>query len=117
MSVNTSSSVFTVRGCRARYPGKKLSCSCGTYYPFADFGAYATISDPGPSLQHSDLDLELDVHGPHGLGADAERVIDDEIDDDGEHESDEADPHARVSTAALVHLDARPKRRRRTSSS
>ena len=84
---------------------QKNSCSCGTYYPFADCDPCATTSDPGPSLQHSDLDLDLDVHGPHGLGCGCGRVID-----------DEADPHAHVSTTVPVHLDACPKRRRRIMS-
>ena len=36
--------------------------------PSADSGAFATTSDIGPNLQHSNLDLDLDVYGPHGLG-------------------------------------------------
>lgn len=110
---------FLLRGARdrcSRSP-RKNSCSCGTYYPFADCDPCATTSDPGPSLQHSGLDLPLDVHVPHGLGCGCGRMIDDEIDDDDEHESDEADPHAHVSTAASVHLDACLKKRRRTTSS
>ena len=40
----------------------------------------------------------------------AEGVTDDEIDDDGEHESNEADPRVRVSAPATVQLDVRPKK-------
>lgn len=53
--------------------------------------------------------------------ADAEGVIDDEIDDDGEHESDEADPRPYVSAPGPVRLnipvsrnaDGQHRRRRR----
>ena len=53
--------------------------------------------------------------GPMDSDAYAEGVIDDEIDDDGEHESNEADPRVRVTVPAPVQLDARPKKRRRTT--
>ena len=53
--------------------------------------------------------------GPMDSDAYAEGVIDDEIDDDGEHESNEADPRVRVTVPAPVQLDVRPKKCRRTT--
>ena len=48
--------------------------------PLADSGACATTPDPGPSLQHSDLDLDLDdAMGLTDSEADAEGVTDDEV--------------------------------------
>ena len=46
----------------------------------ADSGVSATTSDPSPSLQHSDMDLILDVSmGFTDSDADAEGVTDDEV--------------------------------------
>lgn len=48
--------------------------------PLPSWTAATTSNDPGPSLQHSDLNLDFDVFmGPMDSDADAEGVTDDEV--------------------------------------
>ena len=55
------------RNGRAQSPLKDFSGNRGLFYPSGDSVAFATTSDLGPSLQHSNLNLDLDVYGLHGL--------------------------------------------------
>ena len=66
-----SGRVFVVRGpepARMVSLQKKSPASAEPTTPSADSGACAITSDRGPSLQHSDLDLDLGVYEPHGPG-------------------------------------------------